>query len=678
MSIKAPKDRLRKGFDVYKAPIIPLEIKKLEGNLYRVPEKIETPETINQHGIFTPLDLSYKNISPEQINNFLRTFLGFSTRNSGLPEEDVLSLADYLKSEEDIQTEIKDAYNYLSVSILKEKGRQIEIIQTGINNAVKKIIANRNKKEKDAPNGSFDKALDSFDWMDGEERKRLRNYLVILAEDIASIKQEYGEEVVKNQELLQLKLQEKNIERFAESIDDAIGFWEEYLLLELNGDIKDYIEKTKYELKSWLNSNNPEKDPEASAKIIEDFIYNITNSSYECPVINTRCGDAFLKIFFASIETNKKPFKNRKEISKEMGASLFDKFYYETEPDGWVKIRGSLDDDDKIINIDERIKLTKKAKRIYDENGNLVAEATRDKNELMPIWEAKVTTRAKSKYRMIAKALCKPKFNVFEAVDDDIGCRVEVTSLSGLKRALEYVLESDYAQERAKPGTFKIRTKNLFVNDEDEFKKFCSKLGVKDVRFEESPFFTDAKVTFNLKDGNSAEIQIVLAGNNNETGMSHHGVYEPRQIMSNMMPRLFPEITEEFILKHEARAFERSFKKDEVEKELKKEICKKIGRNISKKDDESQEDFKARKDRAITKSMEKAIKKAKKQKKEAINELLRKNLIETYDGYFIAKKPSSLEKLGELPTEIATIINKARQWAATQDLLYNHLADIYR
>jgi len=321
-------------------------------------------------------------------------------------------------------------------------------------------------------------------------------------------------------------LQTSAIENIQEGIQIAKDYWDNDLMMK---------PKKSRDNESWerdtpklLSNLNSEKlTNQQKIDLFYDFIMLARK---------TRKGCYFVKTLIASLEAQKIGFEELKEDTKEFTKDLIDTNGYTTE------------------KTDEKWRSVEK--------GNL---------------RAKQTSRTKSINRIITKLLNRPKFDVETAINDGVGIRVEVANKED---ALKMLVDFGKRLNHMGAHSIVIRTRKLLADEfqTDKALKTNSPInGIKKLIWTQrdlpksEEFFEDARIVgivdTEQKNGRQFEIQFVRVGNTNESGLSHHSIWEQMQL-AKAKARIQGYITEEEINEFINKALTEVSNRDELMKEV--------------------------------------------------------------------------------------------------------------
>jgi len=173
--------------------------------------------------------------------------------------------------------------------------------------------------------------------------------------------------------------------------------------------------------------------------------------------------------------------------------------------------------------------------------------------------DAKVIDRGKEKNRRKTKMGKKPTYDVREAMNDALGLRFEIKGDENCVKVLEFITK--YFLENFRVKDLEVRNNN-FLNSENA-KAFEKDIGAHGVKFtqQDNPQSNEKYRALDLKGKikipkrgqqnaliveRSFEVQIVEVGNENESGMSRHEIYEAGQKLS-VITRDYGSFSKEYL-----------------------------------------------------------------------------------------------------------------------------------
>ncbi len=282
-----------------------------------------------------------------------------------------------------------------------------------------------------------------------------------------------------------------------------------------------------------------------------------------------------------------------------------------------------------------------------------------DNEENKVLTHGEVTSRDKDTIRIALKMLNKPKALATNLVTDFMGIRSEVPDMESALNFVRYLMrEGGKLKSTSRRDSIKFRSKNVFTSDEEDDREIeMLQLGFAGFEHTDATkyeFFQDMKIVGETLEGVSYEIQIVLVGNTNETGLAHHAIYEACQV-ANAIAREFKGISEAQLQKLEERAFDLSTdpvaKKAKILEDLQKKEFLKQNPDISAEELEKNPEQYKEQYTAIKRGKDHVngiYGKCAKEKKEGIRARIRENLLEVRPGFFIALEKSQDHRLSHL------------------------------
>lgn len=552
----------------------------------------------NKDELVTPLDLQDK-IRKECLVPFLQTFLGCALGDTPL-EDKIIGLYEHL-----IGWELEDFL----------EGEQRKKIRQKIKNEILLALKNILNENNQNPQNNAPKVLGAIGEFDAISRDAFsghkESFLGFIRSILEDLTPEFDKKITKKDcEQFDGILQKKAVEKIHTALQDAENLWTKDLYLPINQKLGVRLKKTLDDLK---NKNLPIVSEKSgiqitkTGRIMSLFSYLNEGGKEE---------RAFLKVVLACIEGQKKDFGKLKEKTRVFEDNLFSDFN--------VSI-GDVDKKWRPI----KIKLQER---------EIVAQES---------------SRAKSQERIYLKMLTKPNFDVTEVVTDGIGIRIEVQNKEDALALLQYFATTNGPLKGlANLKELEFESKNMFSGkNEAKTQEKIENMGFKKIKFvgNENPYFQDAKIRGKtLKKSaigeENFEIQIVLTNNQNETGISHHAIYQNCQA-AQAIARIFGYINETQLSTLEEVALEKSMDEKEELIRIKQEILQQ-GKT------------------ATSTEINKRFKQRKRGRLQAIQKRFRENLVAVEKDQYVFVDPKTrshrLEGTGLLPASYEEIIRETR------------------